>query len=785
MSKNGIGALERGYRRTPQRETLGLLAGALALNAEQRRTLEAAAGRSGTSRRGGASVTLGPWADTGTSNLPLSLTSFVGRETELDELASLIRDHRLVTLTGSAGIGKTQTALRLGASIRDAATGGVAFVGLALIRNPAAVVGAIAAAVGVQEVPSRPLLATLIGYLKNRVLLLILDNCEHVIADAAIAAEALLTGCSRVRILATSRELIHAGGEYVYRLPSLSADDAIELFAERARATDHLFTLTEETTPIVADLCRRLDHIPLAIELAAARVNLLSLRALAEKLDDRFAVLSHGERTASPRQQTMRATIDWSYDLLSSEEQRLFERLSVFAGGCSLVTAAAVCVAPGTSQNDVLELLGSLVDKSLAVADLQAREPRYHLLESFRKYAREKLASRQEVEVIGRLHAQACLALAERFDRAYDAEPDEVWLELGRIEIDNWRAAMEWALIDRNEVELGQRLVCALRPLWEYFVPLEGARWLARARELIDASTPESLLAELDFVQADVAWQLRDYHLQLTSSERAIARSRELGDLLGLARAQSLAAYALMSLGRFPEAKPVLEEALDSAQRLGNRRLLAYLLRGLGYVSALSGDIISARNLMTSAREIYEAIGATLSAKMALLHDLAWIEFHASNSELALQYETATLALARDLGNKRFAIMALNAVAGFLIALGRYDEADKQAREALLLARDQQLDVLVAEAMQHLAAIAALRPALATSDGSSARARAARILGFVDARLASLGSTRIVVLRPEYDCILAQLRDTMQPNEIAARMAEGAAMSEDRVIEET
>jgi non-specific serine/threonine protein kinase len=406
MSANGIGALERGYRRTPQRDTLTLLSAALALIDEQRGEFEAAGMHSGSRRRiGGGAFSGNSGLDTFVSNLPLALTSFVGRENELGEIVRLVHDHRLVTLTGAGGIGKTQTALHVGAALSETAGSAVCFVALAPVGDPALVVAAIASPLSVQEVPGRPLLETLIAYLKNKTLLLILDNCEHVITEAAIVAGALLAGCPRFAILATSREPLRTAGEYTYRLPSLSVPApekaqrlsaaealsyaAIVLFCDRARAVDHRFILTDQNASAVAGICRHLDGIPLAIELAAARVNMFPVHAIAKRFDDRFTFLTGGERTALPRQQTMRAAIDWSYDLLAAREQRTFEDLSVFAGGSTLATANAVCAADAVAEGDVIDLLQSLVDKSILVGDLDGVEPRYWLLESFREYARE------------------------------------------------------------------------------------------------------------------------------------------------------------------------------------------------------------------------------------------------------------------------------------------------------------------------------------------------------------------------------------------------------------
>lgn len=396
MSVAGVSALERGYRRTPQFETLTLLAAALALAEDDRRAFEAAAARGRSSRqRGQASITVGPWAGTGHAGLPLALTGFVGRESELAEIALLIRDHRLVTLTGSGGVGKTQTSLQVVATMAGTPESTVCFVGFGEITAPSLVAPAIASSLGVQELPSVPLIETIVATLRNRSLLLLLDGCEHVIEEAAAAAQAVLAGCPRVRILATSREPLAAAGERTYRLPSLSSQASVALFADRAQAVDAHFALDDANVRTVTEICLRLDGIPLAIELAAAHVNVLSVSTLAERLDDRFRILIGGERTALPRQQTMRATIDWSYDLLSGPERRVFERLSAFEGGCTLEAAVAVCTGDEVAASDVPDLLWSLVNKSLVAADLERSEPRYGMLESFRQYARERLAARE------------------------------------------------------------------------------------------------------------------------------------------------------------------------------------------------------------------------------------------------------------------------------------------------------------------------------------------------------------------------------------------------------
>ncbi len=802
MSTNGIGALERGYRRSPQRETLALLAGALALDERQREEFEATAARSGLPRRiGGATVTVGPWGDGTISNLPLALKSFVGRERELDEIIALVRDHRLVTLAGAGGLGKTETALQVGRAPNDSAGTAVCFVALASVSDPALVVTAIASVLGVQEVPNRPLLETLVAYLKNKIVLLIFDNCEHVITEAAIIAEKILSSCPRVRILATSRESLRVPGEQSYRLPSLSvpspeaalqiraidaaAYGAIVLFTDRARAVDHQFALTDENAPTIAELCRHLDGIPLAIELAAARVDQLSVKTLADSLDDRFRILTGGERTAVPRQQAMRATIDWSYELLSASEQRVFERLSVFAGGCAIAEATAVCGADGVAEGDVVDLLSSLVDKSLVVADFEGSEPRYRLLESFRQYAREQLAAHGQQELVAHRHALAYLEVAQRLEHAFFFEPDnEIVFSLGHEEQDNWRAALQWALTERRDTLLGQRLVGDLNVLWHHLAPVEGRRWLVAALELVDEQTPTSVLAKLSYTEATIAMCFDQDEIQLASSKRAVAQYRAVGDPFGIALAQSREAAALNRLGRYAEAKQVLTEALPLARSAGNPWLAAWILRlFIGASCYGDHDFVAAREYNTEALQTYERLGSRLDVAYTML-DLSCIEFNAGDAKLAVQHATKALALLRSLNHVRGIARALHCRTGYLVLSARYEEAEKSAREMLGIARDHHMEVTrVAWALQHLAAITALRPQV-DAGGARGRELAARLLGFADARFVATGATRDDEELQEHDRALAALQAALGADEVAEFMAEGAAMTEEQAVAE-
>lgn len=782
ISVQGIGALERGDRRTPQRETLSLLIAALALSPEDRRTLEAAAVRQSVPRPDRTPVTAGPWPRAPAAILPHSLTSFVGREKEIGDLVTLAREHRLITLTGPGGIGKTRLALEVGAALFDG-TIDVRLVELTPAGESALVATAIASVLGVQEVPGRPLIETLQAHLQQEPLLLVLDSCEHVVADAALVAERLLRGCPMLRILATSREPLRVAGERIYRLPSLTALPAVVLFTERAQAADHRFALTDETASSIGEICARLDGIPLAIELAAARVTTLSVAALAEKLDRRFALLARGGRTVHPRQQTIEATIDWSYELLAEPERRIFERLSVFAGGCTLDTAAPVCADEGAEGPDVLELLSSLIDKSLIIADMNAPEPRYRILESFRHYGREKLALRSELEEICGRHALAYLERAEYLERAFQEEPDRNWHASARLELDNWRAVLEWSLGARNDVRLGQRLAAALKPAWQRFAIAEGRRWVRLGLELAGEDTPLEVVAELERADAAISEDLGDFGGSLAAALRAVGLYRARGDRIGMARSQIGAGSALVRLSRAAEAEPLLREALEVAREFGRDELAANILYLSAVAHALAGDFAEAREASAEALAMYQALGKGLWTAVVTAAR-AEFEFWGGDAEAAAQGANQALLACRCQDDTDTVECGTHAnMAAYLVSLARFDEARTHARKALEMAQRLRLQLQGTWALQHLAAIGILAPA-ANADSTTELSRAARLIGFVERRYAALGAAPEPTDRQEYDRVLAALREALPAHEVEFSLGRGAAMTEDDAIEE-
>src|SRR5215208_2271157 len=409
--------------------------------------------------------------DTGRHNLPAARSSFVGRETELRNVKRDLTMTRLLTLTGAGGCGKTRLALEVARELIGAYPDGVWLIELAPLSEGALVAQAVAAALGVQEQPDRSLTDALIAFLRTKRALLVLDNCEHLIDAVARFADTLLNSCAHLRVLATSRESLNVEGELNWLVPSLSVPsllqsprveelagyESVRLFVERARHRNPAFSLTPENAHAVARICERLEGIPLAIELAAARVG-LSVEQIAQRLDDSLRLLTGGSRTASPRQRTLRGTLDWSHALLSEPERRLFCWLSVFAGGWTLQAAEVVGAAGENEQGEILDSLARLVDKSLVVAETTGMGPvRYRMLEPIRQYAQEKLEERGDAEEVRRRHARFFLALAEEAEPRLRGPEDMEWLERLENEHDNLRTALSWAL-EGGEAEVGLRL---------------------------------------------------------------------------------------------------------------------------------------------------------------------------------------------------------------------------------------------------------------------------------------------------------------------------------------
>ncbi|MGZ3496907.1 MAG: ATP-binding protein [Vulcanimicrobiaceae bacterium] len=724
------------------------------------------------------------------NNLPRQLTSFVGRDEVLADIVKLVEAHPLVTLVGTGGVGKTRCAIQVGAEFLNSCDDGVWHADLAPVSDPTFIANVVAQALNVQEQPNRPLLDTVVSYLKRKRLLLILDSCEHAIEEAGHVAGAILRDCPEVRILATSRERLNISGEATYRMPALgvppnaqmlfaegsSRYGAVQLFVDRAILSNNRFTLTEENAPYVAEICRRLDGVPLAIELAAARLNVLSPQLLARKLDERFSVLTGGDRSALPRRQTMRALIDWSYDLLSNRERTLFRELSIFGGGFTLETATAVCSKGDMEEIVVLDLLASLVDKSLVQAEPVRSGTRYRLLESMREYAREKLTDAGEADAVARAHARAFVSLAEQLDGGWETTPDRDWLAQVEPEMENFRAALAWAFGAKGDALLGQRLAGTLRRvLWPLAVA-EGGRWVQIAQKRVDGNTPTAVVAALDLAEAQLAQTVTQSKASLAAAERALERSRKLADPLLVAEAELRAGQALVQLGRIAEGEALLHDALVKARALGARKVVSLVLRLLAFARSFAGDVAEARQLLGEALTTARACGAERQTAL-IANNLAEDEFQGGNPESALRLAREALTLFRAFHDAQMIATALCNETAYLVASRRYDEARLSAREALTATRDAEYSVGLACALQHMASTAALRP------GSDVR-RAARLLGYVDARFAALEALREYTEQHEYDAVIPALRDALGAAELSKLIAEGSTWSEDRAVAE-
>jgi len=786
LSVNAISALERGVRRAPQRDTVNLLILGLGLEGAERRALERAAdaarapGKPRVRVETRAVVAPAPSLRAFPNNLPRRLTSFVGREAAIAEICRQIEVSPLVTLVGTGGVGKTRCALEAGAQLLDGSSDGVWLADLAPITDPAFVAGAIGRALNVPETPDRPMLETLANALKSKRLLLIVDNCEHVIGEARSVITTLVRDCPGIRILATSRESLSCAGEAVYRVPSLSLASAVQLFADRAHNVDRSFAVRDDNAPFVAEICRRVDGIPFAIELAAARVNVLAPRALVQKLDELFRVLTGGDRSALPRQHTMRALIDWSYELLAGDERALFRKLSIFAGNFTLESATAVCGDATTDEFAVLDLLSSLVDKSLLEAEPAEDGSRFRLLESTRAYARERLAADREYATTARAHAVRYAELAERLEVAHDSTPDRLWLQDVRSEMENWRAALVWS--SENDRALAQRMAGALRWAYSYVAPAEGRRWVRAMIRAVVPDAPSEVAAKLDLADALFAAAYKEFDAAYSAAERARISYERLGDLGGLAEARRRAGTALIYTGRIAAGESLLERALDDARAAGAGKLGGLIMMDLGQARQFGGDLAGARTWFTHALVKCRALGAERIAA-AVASNLGESEFRAGNAEAALQLVQESLAAHRAGNYSLNVAINLANMAAYLIALDRYDEAREVVRGAIPAARDPDYGYGIVLLLQRAAAIAALRPA---DDQESARAdlsRAGRLLGYVDRNISSIAKAEYTE-QSEYERALAALRRRLDLAELVRLMDESRLWSEADAVAE-
>ena len=734
------------------------------------------------------------------NNLPRQVTALIGRDEVVAEIEALAESEPLVTLLGPGGIGKTRVALQVGANLLERYGDGVWFVDLAPVAEDAMVPSYAAQVFQLLESPNRSPADALLAYLKNKSLLIIFDNCEQVIAGSADIVASILQDCPGVKILATTREALGVDGESIYRMPSLAIPTpesvlgldaakaqeygALALFVDRARGADRSFALTDGDVPIVVDICRRLDGIALAIELAAARTKTLSVRDLSQRLDERFQLLTGGRRTAVSRQQTLGALIDWSYNLLSETERTVFRRLGIFSGDFSLEEATSICTISEVSRAAIFDLLSSLADKSLLQVEKNETQTRFRLLESIRAYAREKLLEFEEFEAVARAHAVAYLDVAERLASAWETTPDDQWRSLAEPELDHWRAALRWAFEANGDRSIGQRLVAALHSVWSTMAPSEGLEWSRTALASCDNGTPDGVKANLELWAAYLDIIAQQYNAAHAAAERALSGFTDVADRRGLALARLFTGAALGLLGDTSGGESLLRTALDDLRQLGARRYIGAALYYLATLRLRVGDLPASRRLFAETLEIFQSVGATRSAvRMAMM--LAELEFHDGNAAEAVRLIGTALAAERAFKNLNFEYIAfdLGNLSAYFIALGRWKEAVANAREALAIARERGLVAPKLWALHHLAAIAALRPIRKAGAQTEARLRAARLIGYVDRRLAELEMQRSFTEQEENAQLMRALEAALG-GDADHHVNEGRDWSEMRALDE-
>ena len=681
------------------------------------------------------------------NNLPQQVTSFIGRDRELTEVKHLLRDTRLLTLLGVGGIGKTRLSLQVAADVVDDYPDGVWFVELAPVADTPLVPQTVASVLGVKEEAGRPVLEALVKFVSDRKLLLVLDNCEHLSHACAELAKQLLRSGPHLKIFTSSREPLHVAGETTYTLPSLAVPDprqtstlpavtqyeAVRLFVDRAEAAQPAFELTSQNAPAVAAICQRLDGIPLALELAAARVRALSAEKISARLNDRFHLLTGGDQTALPRQQTLRACIDWSYELLTEKERALLRRLAVFAGGWTLEAAETVGAGSEIEESDVLDFLSRLVEKSLVEWGMEGE--RYRLLETVRQYAQERLSESGEEQDVRARHLDFYLTLTEKAEPNLYGPDQVTWFAQLDPERENILAAHEWCDRAADGAELGLRLVHAVWRLW----------------------------MNRGFLELG-------YRMTLEALGRTGAAER------GLARCLALHAIGQCGflMGRYEEAQRYLEEGLAIARELGDKGRVVTTLGLLGDVLQGRGDLVSAREHLEKAHALALELGD--KTKLAwTLNSRAELYRQDGNLDAAEPLYEDALALQRGLGNPYgIALYLLNLA---MLSIGRrvVHRVPAMLLEALAIANETGWRRIGWMTLEVSAGLATL---------SKEWDRTARLLGAAERQMKQMGFHRVPPDEAFLAPLMAKARQALGQNTFAAAESAGRSLSYEAAMSE-
>jgi predicted ATPase/DNA-binding CsgD family transcriptional regulator len=708
----------------------------------------------------------------------------------MPEIRRALSATRLLTLTGVGGSGKTRLALEVARDVVEAYSDGVWLVELAPLSEEVLVPKAVAEALEVPERPAESLADSLAEVLRNRELLLILDNCEHLIEAIASLVDLLLDSCPRLRILATSREWLGVEGEVRWVVPPLSipgikrtsssqeleAYEAVRLFVERARGRDRSFSLSPKNALAVAEICRRLEGIPLAIELAAARVGTLSVEQIAKRLEDSLKLLRSGSKTQMAKQRTLRGALDWSYELLSEDEKNLFGRLSVFAGGWILEAAEAVGVGGSIVEGEVLNVLSGLVDKSLVVArGSDEGGVRYRMLEPVRQYALEKLEESGEAEAAKRAHAHYFLVLAEEAEPELFGPREAEFFDRLEVEHDNIRAALSWT-IEQGETETALRLAAALWMFWfARGYDGEGQRWLEQA---LTKDGQASVTARAKALEA-LAW-LADVREDMDKVEAAAEEGLRLSEEAGIggslaASLTNLLGDVAMTRGDHERAKELLEESLALYQKVGDRRFVPRVLVFLGNVSFEQEHYEQAKGLYEESLELARELGEPTAIGMALIN-LGYVFLLEGEHGRARALLEEAEALSRERGHKGVLLYAIDNLGWAALLRGEHERANSFYEESLALCEKLGDKLSASESLEGLACISA-------SEGEAERA--AKLFGAAEALREAVGYHHLPVEDALREPYLATARSRLGEAAWEETQAKGRAMELDEAIEYT
>jgi len=714
-------------------------------------------------------------------------TSFVGRERELVDTKRLLSRCRLLTLVGIGGIGKTRLALQAAAEVVDAYRDGVWFVDLAPLADAALVPSAVAQVLAVRETAGTPLVETLRGYMRGRQLLLLLDNCEHLLAGCATLADALLRGAPELSIIATSREPLRVAGEQTYPLATLSLPDpaasaetigrseAVQLLLDRAEKQQPDFAQTDARAGAIAQLCIHLDGIPLALELAAARIRTLSIDEINARLNDRFNLLTGGNRTARPRQQTLRATLDWSFDLLRASEKALLCRASVFAGGWTLAAAEKVCAGVGIDDAAVLDLVASLADKSLVTTDHRKGGARYRLLETVRQYAEDRLREMGDERRWRDRHLAHFLAVVELAEPRLTGADQQEWLDRLEDEHDNLRSALAWSSTAGGDVGAGLRLAGAF---WRYWYSRghlsEGRGWLAALLAAMPSGQEMAVRAKAQSGSGNLAFQQGDYPAARAFHGESLAIRRELGDRLGTAASLGNLGNVALLQGDLTSARALYEEGLTIRRELDDRRGIGALLGNLANVAYLQGDYPAAKVLYEDSLTIERSLGDRNGIAISLTN-LGLLAGEQGDYQAARTLHEESLAIKREMGNRQGVAVSLNNLGTVAGERGDYPAARALHQEGLAISRNLGARNGIAHALEGLADVAF---GLALLD------RAARIWGAAEKLREDIGAPLTLQKRPRHDRQVAAARTAIGDDAaFDSAWREGRAMTLEQVVQ--